>query len=79
MESDKIVKIDHYTVITRVSLHAQVYIVRNDQDGIIYAIKVFGKLPIDGSLRNNWALLDHINILKFLDEKMDGTVTFQSG
>ena len=78
MESDEIVKIDHYTVIRRVSLHAQVYIVRNDQDGIIYAIKVFGKLPMDGWLRN-WALLDHINILKFLDEKRDGTVTFQSG
>ena len=47
MESDEIVKIDHYTVIRRLSLQSfgQVYIVRNDHDGIIYAIKVFGHLP----------------------------------
>ena len=76
---DALIKIDHYTVIKKIweGTDSSTYLVRNDQDGLIYVIKVFeqGVSPWIIKAYIYLAKLDHINILKFLHLD-EGTLTF---
>ncbi len=77
-----VIKIDDYTVIKKIGAgpDGSSYLVRNNQNGQIFVIKVFkqGVSPWIEKGYVNMTWLNHINILKcmHLANKFEGTLTF---
>jgi serine/threonine protein kinase len=78
---DTVIKIDHYTVIKQLGdgSMGKTYLVRNEEDGKILAIKVLRDMQspwIEKGL-NNMGWLNHINILKCITlvNKIEGKLT----
>ena len=78
---DAAVKIDHYTIIKKLGVGSTgiTYLVRNEEDGQILAIKVLRDMqsPLIEKGLINMKCLNHINILKFikLENKIKGKLT----